>query len=468
MSEQIWSKEYSFPPVKARNIIYAIILILIPNIIFLVISIITETSRPLINIDYVIPVLLILLKRPLYKWVGVIALSVLTISDVTMFIFQLFPFMDLEGALYLAPFFLQAPTRYIVFVLVILIYAIALPVSIKSFSRPIDNYHLFLASGIVLLLSYFFSVNGLRYKEGSGTTFGSHNNYFAASQTSILFSIQDMRFVQKASIAPSFTPTKYKRVASMLERPYNNKILFIVVESLGVAKKSDVQNKIIEPITSQQHLLEFYKNGIYQAPDSTIKAEIKELCAQDLDGYGLRMVAESEFPSCLPKYLADKGYRTAALHGANGKLYDRFSWYNKAGFKDVKFSENLFEARRCKAFNGICDDEVFPIIQSYFEKNEPSFFYWMTLTAHATYAQKDIYNKRLDCESYGIKDNETCRNMMLQAQFFESLAKLNSQPEMKGVEVVLIGDHQPPITNGIARFREYDYPLVTWLHYKIK
>ena len=58
--------------------------------------------------------------------------------------------------------------------------------------------------------------------------------------------------------------------------------------------------------------------------------------------------------------------------------------------------------------------------------------------------------------------------MMLQAQFFEGLAKLNSQPEMQGVEVVLIGDHQPPITNGVARFREYDYPLVTWLHYKIK
>ena len=92
----------------------------------------------------------------------------------------------------------------------------------------------------------------------------------------------------------------------------------------------------------------------------------------------------------------------------------------------------------------------------------------MTLTAHAPYAKKDIYSHRIDCAHYGIKHDEVCRNMQLQAQFFEGLADLNKQPEMSGVEVVLIGDHLPPIIGGTARFTEYEYLSVTWLHYKIK
>lgn len=468
MSDSIWNKEYSVPSIKLDKLIYTLILFFLPNLVLLIVSIITETARPLINIDYIVPVILILLNNRIYKWLGYLSLSILIIPDVTMFVFQMFPFMDIEGILYLAPFLLEGPKHYLLFVLFIAIYTLLFPYSIRFSSKYTDSFHALLSGIIILVISFFVSDQNVRYKESLGGTFGSHNNYVTASQTNLFLSINNMKFVKANQIQASFSPTNYQRALSKVEKPYNKKILFILVESLGVSAQIEVENKILEPISRQQTLFEYFDTGKYEAPDSTIQAEIKEICAQDVEGYGLRLVPDSSFPVCLPKILASEGYQTTALHGANGKLYDRFSWYKKAGFNDFLFAENLLDTKKCKAFNGICDDEVFPIIQNYFKEDKSLFFHWMTLTAHAPYAKKDIYSKRLDCDYYKIDNDEACRNMMLQAQFFEGLAKLNVQPEMQGVEVVLIGDHQPPIINGNTRFGEYEYKTVPWVHYKIK
>ncbi|MFT5120050.1 MAG: hypothetical protein ACI9ST_000165 [Psychrobacter glaciei] len=467
MPESIWSKKYKLPDIKLNKVIYTIMLILAPNLIFLFISIYTGTSRPFLNIDYILPIMFLLLKNKLCRWLGFISLFIMVIPDTAMFIIQLFPFMDLQGLLYLAPFLLQGPTRYIVFVLAISIYAISLPVVIRALSKPTDNYHALAASIIILFLSYFASTSNLEYKEGSRLTLGSNNNYITASQTSLYFEIQDMSFLKEAKVAPSFSPTKFDRIVSKLNKPFNDKILLIIVESLGAPSNSDIQKEILKPVSEQRGFFEYYDDGYFEAPASTISGEIKELCAQDIKGFGLRLIPDISFPTCLPRILTDKGYQTKALHGGNGNLYDRFSWYKKAGFTNITFSENLHEAQKCSAFHGICDNEVFPIIKDYFKEDRSAFFHWMTLTSHAPYAEKDIYSQRFDCTHYGVKD-EVCRNMRLQAQFFEGLSELNSQPEMSGVEVVLVGDHSPPITSGTEKFKNYKQSSVLWLHYKIK
>ncbi|MGP4733075.1 MULTISPECIES: sulfatase-like hydrolase/transferase [unclassified Psychrobacter] len=470
MSESIWSKEYKLPlpPIKSSKIIRAILLILLPNLIFLVISAITGTSRPLLNIDYVLPVVLILLNHRFFQWLGFISLAIMTIPDIAMFVIQLFPFMDLEGVIYLSPFILEGPIRYIIFILAAFIYTLSFPFLIKFFVKPIDNLHALIAGGGVLLLTYLISMSDIEYSTGSKLTFGSENNYIAASQIELYLELQDSVFFKEAGVMTSFSPSKFERVVSKLDVPLNDKILLIIVESLGAASNPDLQKEILKPLYQQQHLFDYYNSGFFEAPSFTVGAEIKELCAKDMKGFGLRLVPDSRFPLCLPKILAEQGYQTTALHGASGKLYDRFSWYKKAGFENVILSENIIEAERCSAFNGVCDDEVFPIIKHYFEADRSAFFYWMTLTSHAPYAKKDIYSKRLDCKYYYIEDNEVCRNMTLQAQFFEGLAKLNTLPEMKGVEVILVGDHVPPLIDGAIKIKEYEHLSVTWLHYKIK
>ena len=463
MSDSIWSREYELPSIEVDKLLYTVVLFLLPNLILLIISIITETSRPIINIDYLLPVLLILLGRKWCKWIGFFALIFATINDVIMFVFQMFPFMNIEGALYLAPFLLNGPTHYFLFILATFIYTLLLPLLISISSKYSDSFHALLVGITISIMSFFIADHNFIYK-----IYNSNSSYIITSQTKSLLSISDMNFVKANQIQPTFSPTKYERALAKLEQPFNKKILFILVESLGVSSRKELQDEIIKPISQQQNLFDYYDTGKYEAPDATIQAEIKELCSHDVKGYGLRLVPDASFPTCLPKVLANENYQTTAFHGANGKLYDRYKWYKKAGFDNFLFAENLLEAEKCKVFNGICDDEVFPIIKDYFREDKRSFFHWMTLTSHTPYSKKDIYSQRLDCKYYGIDNDEACRNMMLQAQFFEGLAKLNTQSEMKGVEVILIGDHQPPIINGNTRFGEYEYKTVPWLHYKIK
>ena len=61
-----------------------------------------------------------------------------------------------------------------------------------------------------------------------------------------------------------------------------------------------------------------------------------------------------------------------------------------------------------------------------------------------------------------------CRNFRLQAQFFDGLAELIQSPEMKGVEVFVVGDHAPPVLDMKEHRQLNRKALVAWLHFKIK
>ncbi len=55
------------------------------------------------------------------------------------------------------------------------------------------------------------------------------------------------------------------------------------------------------------------------------------------------------------------GYRTLALHGFGGEMYDRKDWYPKMGFEDIWFHDRLQEAGvpDCDGtFKGNCDDDA--------------------------------------------------------------------------------------------------------------
>ena len=93
--------------------------------------------------------------------------------------------------------------------------------------------------------------------------------------------------------------------------------------------------------------------------------------------------------------------------------------------------------------------------------------YWLTLTSHHPYSELDITNHRFDCNKYDIKDNMLCRNLKLQVQFLDQLAELSMQPEMKGVEVFLIGDHEIP-SLGAEGFWVAETGGISFIHFKVK
>ena len=61
-----------------------------------------------------------------------------------------------------------------------------------------------------------------------------------------------------------------------------------------------------------------------------------------------------------------------------------------------------------------------------------------------------------------------CRNFSLQAQFFDGLAELLKQPEMSGTEVLVVGDHSPPVVNLGETFKYMKQGEVAWVHFKVR
>jgi hypothetical protein len=80
-----------------------------------------------------------------------------------------------------------------------------------------------------------------------------------------------------------------------------------------------------------------------------------------------------------------------------------------------------------------------------------------------------VFIDGLDCVMLKVKqDSETCNNYKLQHQFFSALSQLITDPNMKGIEVYVVGDHSPPVFNLGDNFFSFKGSEVAWIHFKIK
>ncbi|WP_180092262.1 sulfatase-like hydrolase/transferase [Acinetobacter sp. YH16040] len=324
---------------------------------------------------------------------------------------------------------------------------------------------------LLLIFSYPAMILGFTYAEFKGIL-GRDNYYIAHSQSRLYHEITQSYFWEATNVVPKLMPLSSTQpsAAQQLHQPFSPKILYIVAESWGQLRNAEAQKNILAHIDAQQHKLAFIEHGTFQTSGATVAGELRELCtlALENDGFALKKIAKSQFEKCLPNQLRNKGYQTYALHGTSGLLYDRTDWYKKAGFQHTWFGENFMGLRRCTAFKGVCDSELMKEVgQTFKETKKPLFFYWMTLTSHQPYSKKDIHNHRFDCQKYNMKQTgDACHNAQLQTQFFDDLAYLIQKPEMQGVEVMVVGDHQPPVWGEEI---QHIKPLtVSYLHFKVK
>lgn len=465
------STQIPLPRFQIKLLGFAILLVLLPNIIFWILALITSTARPIINLDYVTATLLLTLPWKPTKWLGVLSFWFALLFDVLMLVMQQFPFMDLLGALYLAPFIMKAPLLYQVLTGILLLYVLLMPFILEKTSQKTNFWHTSLLVIPLFVISYFTS--HLQYYERSAQAniFGANNFYYARSQYSLYSSSQNADFLTAGFSDPVFLPLgKQQRAASHLLNPHSQKILIIVNESWGQPQNKELQDAVFAKLTEQKDKFSIWENGSFNFIGATIEGEIRELCAYGgLRGYALRRTSKEKFTQCLPNILKKQGYATFALHGASSQLYDRFSWYPKAGFDEIKTAENMIGRKTCSAFGGVCDSVLFDEVSNFFKIHHKGLFYWMTLTSHADYPRSDLFNHRLQCMEYGLPDDtDLCRNFSLQTQFFDGLAELITQPEMKGVEVIVVGDHPPPVANIGEVFKYLEQGYVAWLHFKIK
>jgi hypothetical protein len=457
----------------SKDFFNSIVIFALPNIIFLIIAYWTATSRPLINLDYLFATLMLFTGFKFIRLIGFFVLIGAIFFDSLMLLIQIFPFMDFAAIRYLSSFIGMAPNLYIWGLLGFLMLLIIIIGVISSLSKKIcQRPQAIFINLILIIMSLFFMQTRITYAEFRAIL-GRDNYFIAHSQIRLYEEVRKDAFWSDSNVTPKIAPLRNEKNSARyyLSTTGSEKILYIIAESWGSLKNNEVNQLIVKNIMSEKNKLQFMKMGHFYTIGSTVAGELRELCSMELlnNGFAFSHLNKSDFSACLPNELVNRNYRTIALHGANGVLYDRKDWYKKAGFQNVLFGENFLGLQRCKAFNGICDEKLFNVVANQFlqSMNEKIFFYWMTLTSHSPYVEKDINNRRIDCDKFGIhRDGEMCRNIHLHAQFFDGLAKLIQKPEMKGVEVIVVGDHQPPF---FTQDIKYVNPLtVSYLHFKVK
>ena len=453
--------------------IYIIFFVLVmPNALFDIITYWTGDIRPLFNIDYFIPFLLLIPKNIFIKIIGAISYATIFIFDILLIVLQHFPTLHFRDAPYFLGYIFSGPKIFLIYI-AIAIAIIAIEILAAWIITKKIGMRALITSFILLCLInvsfYFINI--------SSTSFTIYNTSLAGSNSLFFFQHQQSNFSNLLG-GDLLEPTKYQQ-ASMpwmnainQKYPLNKKLLLIVVESWGQPLNNTIQEEVIKKLKAQKDRFVFFEQGSFPFRGFTVEGELRELCQLHPSTVDLYQI-NTGFQNCLPNILKKQGYKTQSIHGGNSQMYAMQSWYPKAGFQQRFFKDDLNIPAHCIAFDGICDWDILPFIKQSFAKNEKIFNYWLTLTAHHSYFTHDIHNTRFKCSKYNIsKNSDACHNLMLHAQFFDYIAELVESKEMQNVEVIIVGDHPPPLFKAeeIAVYKTKEMPdgKVSWLHFKIK
>lgn len=460
-----------------KNYCFLLAFIIALNIGLCTLSYIWGLGRPIFNFDYFILLLTFFISNVFLKNILLFfSFLVIFFIDVLLLALQIFPFVRLIDIIYLSNFIFNGPVLYrSILLLLFFIFVVNFFVVRDFFSKKINIKIQDILIILTLIIAFIFGKYILHpieennvYSRFNTTIYGSQLYFFIKNRnSSFVQSFDGERSILEKNRYNYATHSLFNKI----ERPNGNlskKILLVVNESWGKTNNEMAHQKIISPITKLEKKLKYFEQGSFNFIGATVAGELRELCNLQPTTFNLRESEPAAFQTCLPNKLKSLGYRTYALHGAMSVMYDRKYWYPMAGFQNINFFEDLPTKGICKSFSGRCDVELIPTVKRKILANEKTFVYWLTLNTHAPYDDKLIY-QGFECQNYKIKENsETCSNLKLQYQFFIALSNLVSDKELSGLEVIVVGDHSPPIFNLSDNFFSYRGSDVSWVHFKVK
>jgi len=456
--------------VDFRHVLFSmLLLIILPNLLL-------ESARHLLhfhrlpfNLDYIPPLLLLVAGGRWLRSLGAILLLLVLIVDLLLVFMEYYPSLRLADFLYLVSLTFNTDKLMILACLGVVVALLAyawLIIRLCRLAWPVETC--LVAFCVVLLQA------GVAVARPFDSTFFS--NGFSESRAAFLILHKDRNYTEILN-ADVLSPyhglhaTAPWTEALQQQQPLNRKLLLILVESWGMPNNPAIHDDILRRIYEQRDKLDFFRTGSFPFLGLTSEAELRELCQLHTASLDLLEV-KTGFQGCFPHQLLKRGYATYGLHGAGGIVYGRESWYRLAGLQNTRFIEDIDVSSYCIPFDGVCDWDMLKLIENIFARDQAIFVHWLTLTSHFYYARSDIHNTRFDCAKYGMKADEACRNLMHQTQFFDNLVQLLSAPSMKGVEVIAVGDHFPPLFAMEDAIFKRETPQsrtadVPWLHFRI-
>jgi hypothetical protein len=401
---------------------------------------------------------------------GIMIFIMISIVDYTLTLLEYFPTLALKDIPYLLGFMFSADRVLILLSFIVLtglastIFLCCRFIRKTGITEPLIVFSIFVFYHVVIHLAEPFDTTFIKNKLTESRT-----AFFVDNKNRNFLNILNADVLHESSWQSATQPWW-----DALEqgRDLNGKLLLIIAESWGEPNNKAAQDGVLEKLKGKNDHFEFFKQGSFQFLGLTAQGELRELCRLDSTSLDLLQI-KTGFQQCFPNQLKKLGYKTHGIHNATNLIYGRNSWYKLAGFQEAYFKENLNISRYCIPFEGVCDWDILPVLRQQFTGNEKIFSYWMTLTSHFHYAKSDIHDQRFQCADYDIPEGDACRNLRHQAQFFDNLAKIVDTPEMRGVEIIVVGDHVPPLFGYQDLIFKRENPSsrkadVAWIHFKIK
>lgn len=445
--------------IEFNNVLLAVGVVLLLNVGFLAVAHVVGVQRTWLNLDYAVALALCAFGfQALAAMLGLLFL----LADTLVLVSQLFPFPRISDLFYLLKFSAFASTFHQV-----LIFGVVALVAAKLAGLLIAGRRVKPLSALIVLnlLLVPHLLAHLRDDESFKSKYWSIQTPSVASQGYSLFTMRSSSFLDffrhdGNAFKPGAAGASAAWDAQVVSKG-QDRLLLLVVESWGTPLNEEIERALLTPL--RQIPATAFETGHIKFNGFTIDGELRELCRLTTLNYNLRDV-ETGFESCLPMRLQAAGYKTAVMHGATSMMYDRRHWYPRAGFDEMIFFEDRVWPRRCYSFPGACDLDMLPELDSFFGQPGKRFMYWLTLNTHAPYDLRDLRADHFNCVAYGIgEDTESCRLLKLQADFFAGLAQQLRSDAMKGVDVIIVGDHAPKMMNSEEKAVNFALDSVSWI-----
>lgn len=403
-------------------------------------------KRYLVSAEMLLAVIFVVGGRP---WAGLVVFMMAVVLETLLGTITILRLIDAIQVWDIAEYLLDARRSYLVLLIAIFVLvSVFFWVGSKGL-RWVRLKWLLLFALVLLTFQWYLSFAKASFFSPS---FAEQNELLFGSTTLFVHSaLEENRrkhlhigaYSDDAEYVPISEPSA-ARVA-LGEKITSQRVLLVIAESWGLTKDPASINQQIQPIRRSTHVRDVSFFDI-EAVGTTAAGELRELCGRVPTRLNFRGMTKAAVGVCLPAQLAELGYKTVSLHAAFGTMYQRVQWYPILGFGESLFREDLpFSGAQCYSFPGYCDRDMFDLVRRKMQKGKV-FFYWLTLNSHVPYDRRDVANFRpnLCHAAFGSNSSEQlCNYQNLHAQFFEGLASLVEDPSMKGVEVLVVGDHPP-------------------------
>ncbi len=244
-------------------------------------------------------------------------------------------------------------------------------------------------------------------------------------------------------------------------------IILVLVESWGLARSPTLSNALDLPYADPALRSRYdIHQGTTPFYGGTVAGEARELCGNSL---GLLSASKAQLQQCVPAHLASLGYRNVAVHGMDGHMFERSTWYPTMGFQEEWFHPELLAQGLpdCQgAYNGSCDADVGNWIGRRLANLEPApvFIHWVTLNSHIPVLVPSMLLTAAPCtHAIGLEPyTALCSWYQLIENVHQTVNRVALGRLARPTIFIVVGDHPPPFHDISLRdsFSQTDVPYV--------